>query len=122
ALLERHGIDPSEVSPVNEAFAAGDVRRALAATPDGIADRLVVAGTPEDWTEWLSETYFPAGLNHALVSFTDPLTLRSWAGIEVEGLPSLREQIRFFGERVLPELSCERYRAPMRRAYRLLSL
>ncbi len=105
ALLERHGIDPSEVSPVNEAFAAGDVRRALAATPDGIADRLVVAGTPEDWTEWLSETYFPAGLDHALVSFADPFTLRSWAGIEVEGLPSLREQIRFFGERVLPELS-----------------
>jgi hypothetical protein len=25
ALLERHGIDPGEVAPVNEAFAAGDV-------------------------------------------------------------------------------------------------
>jgi 5,10-methylenetetrahydromethanopterin reductase len=106
ALLERHGIDPNEVSAVNEAFAAGDVKRALAATPDAIADRLVVAGTAEDWTRWLTETYFPAGLDHALVSFTDPFTLRSWAGIEVDGLPSLREQIRLFGERVLPELSC----------------
>jgi 5,10-methylenetetrahydromethanopterin reductase len=28
-LLERHGIDPDEVAPVNEAFAAGDIERAL---------------------------------------------------------------------------------------------
>ena len=103
--LERHGISPEEVAPVNEAFVAGDVRRALAATPDAIADRLVVAGTPDDWLRWLTETYFPAGLDHALVSFTDPFTLRSWAGIQVEGLPGLREQIRLFGERVLPQLS-----------------
>ena len=27
-----------------DAFAAGDVKRALAATPDSLADRLVVAG------------------------------------------------------------------------------
>jgi 5,10-methylenetetrahydromethanopterin reductase len=105
ALLERHGIDPSEVSPVNEAFAAGDVKRALAAIPDEICDGLVVAGTPEDWTQWLTETYFPAGYDHALVSFADPFTLRSWAGIEVDGLPSLCEQVRLFGERVLPELN-----------------
>jgi 5,10-methylenetetrahydromethanopterin reductase len=104
ALLERHGIDPDEVSPINEAFAVGDVKRALAATPDAIADRLVVAGTPDDWLQWLTETYFAAGLDHALVSFTDPFTLRSWAGVAVEGLPSLRDQIRLFGERVLPEL------------------
>ena len=93
------------MAPVNEAFAAGDVKRALAATPDSIADRLVVAGTPDDWLRWLTETYSAAGLDHALVSFADPFTLRAWAGIEVDGLPSLREQIRLFGERVLPELT-----------------
>ena len=105
ALLERHGIDPVEVAPVNEAFAAGDVKRALAATPASIADRIAVAGTPEDWLRWLRETYMAAGLDHALVSFTDPFTLRSWAGIEIEGLPKLEEQVRMFGERVLPELN-----------------
>jgi 5,10-methylenetetrahydromethanopterin reductase len=105
ALLERHGIAPEEVAPVNEAFVAGDVRRALAATPDAIADRLVVAGTPDDWLRWLTETYFASGLDHALVSFTDPFTLRSWAGIQVEGLPSLRDQVGLFGERVLSQLS-----------------
>ena len=64
----------------------------------------MVAGTPEKWVRWLTETYAPAGLNHALVSFTDPFTLKAWAGIEVEGLPTLGEQVRLVGEQVLPEL------------------
>lgn len=45
------------------------------------------------------------GFDHALVSFADPFTLRSWAGTEIEGLPSLEEQVRLFGQEVLPELS-----------------
>ncbi len=105
ALLERHGIEPAQVAPVAEAFARGDVQGALASTPDEVADRLMVAGTPEDWVSWLQGTYAPAGLNHALVSFTDPFTLKAWAGIEVEGLPGLVEQVRLVGEQVLPELS-----------------
>ena len=105
ALLERHGIEPEQVASVTEAFAAGDVQAALEATPEEIANRIMVAGTPEDWVRWLTETYAPAGLNHALVSFTDPFTLRAWAGIEVEGLPDLGEQVRIMGEQVIPEVS-----------------
>ena len=105
ALLERHGIGLDEVAPVIDAFAAGDVKRALATTPDSLADRLVVAGTPDDWLGWLTETYAPSGMTHALVSFADPFTLRTWAGVEVDGLPSLPEQVRLFGESVLPELN-----------------
>jgi 5,10-methylenetetrahydromethanopterin reductase len=105
ALLERHGIEPEQVATVTEAFAAGDVQRALKATPQDVADRIMVAGTPEEWVEWLTETYAPAGLDHALVSFADPFTLRAWAGIEVDGLPDLGEQVRLMGEQVLPELS-----------------
>jgi 5,10-methylenetetrahydromethanopterin reductase len=105
ALLERHGIEPGRVARVTEAFAAGDVQRALEATPDDVADRIMVAGTPEEWARYLTETYAAAGLNHALVSFTDPFTLRAWAGIEVKGLPDLGEQVRLFGEQVLPQIS-----------------
>jgi 5,10-methylenetetrahydromethanopterin reductase len=105
ALLERHGVDLEEVAPVKEAFAQGNVRRALEATPDDVVNQLMVAGTPEDWVRWLTETYAPAGLNHALVSFTDPFTLESWAGAQIEGLPNLIEQVRLFGEQVIPQLS-----------------
>ena len=104
ALLERHGIELERVAAVTEAFAAGDVQRALEATPEEVADQIMVAGTPEDWVPRLTETYAPAGLNHALVSFTDPFTLRAWAGLDVEGLPDLGEQVRIFGERVLREV------------------
>ena len=104
ALLERHGIDPDEVAPVNEAFAAGDIERALDLTPDAVADRIMVAGGPEDWVGWLTRVYAPAGLNHALLSFTDPFTLKAWADLDVAGLPDLVEQVRLFGEHVLPQL------------------
>jgi 5,10-methylenetetrahydromethanopterin reductase len=105
ALIERHGIESGQVAAVIEAFATGDVQRALEATPDEVADRIMVAGTPEDWVAWLQSTYVRAGLNHALVSFTDPFTLRAWAGIEIEGLPTLGEQVRLVGEQVLPQVS-----------------
>ncbi len=105
ALLQRHGIEPEAVAGITAAFAGGDVRRALEATPDDIADRIMVAGTPEDWVRWLTETYAPAGLNHALVSFTDPFTLRAWAGIDVDGLPDLGAQVRLVGEQVLPAIA-----------------
>jgi 5,10-methylenetetrahydromethanopterin reductase len=105
ALLKRHGIELERVSAVTAAFAAGDVQRALAVTPEDVADRIMVAGTPEDWLRWLTDTYAPVGLNHALVSFTDPFTLKAWAGIKVEGLPDLGEQVRLFGEQVLPEIT-----------------
>jgi hypothetical protein len=61
-------------------------------------------GTPEDWTRYLTDTYAAAGFDHALVSFTDPFTLRSWAGTAIEGLPDLEAQVRLFGEDVLPQV------------------
>jgi 5,10-methylenetetrahydromethanopterin reductase len=105
ALLERHGINPEEVKPISDAFAEGDVRRALQLTPDDVANQLMLAGTPDDWIQWLKGTYAPADLNHALVSFTDPFTLESWASIRIDGLPSLSEQVRLVGEHVLPAIA-----------------
>jgi hypothetical protein len=40
-----------------------------------------------------------------LVSFADPFTLGAWAGITIEGLPDLVQQVRLFGAQVLPEIS-----------------
>jgi 5,10-methylenetetrahydromethanopterin reductase len=104
ALLQRQGIEPEEAAPVTEAFDRGDVRGALEATPDVLADRIMLAGTPDDWVRWLTDSYTPAGLNHALLSFADPFTLESWAGREVAGLPNLIEQVRLVGQEVLPKL------------------
>jgi 5,10-methylenetetrahydromethanopterin reductase len=103
-LLARHGIAPTAAEPINAAFAAGDVEAALAATPDELADRLVVAGTPDDWIEYLAGPYAAAGFTHALVSFADPFTVRTWAGREAPSVPDYAEQVRLLGEEVLPAL------------------
>jgi 5,10-methylenetetrahydromethanopterin reductase len=87
ALLARHGIDPEEVAPVNAAFTAGDIEAALDATPNELADRLVVAGTPDDWVDYLTGEFVPAGLNHALISFTDPFTLSRGPAVRSRGCP-----------------------------------
>jgi 5,10-methylenetetrahydromethanopterin reductase len=104
ALLSRNGIEPEAVLATKEAFATGDVARALALTDDEIADRIVVAGTPDDWLAWLTTTYAASGFDHALVSFADPFLLDAWAGVTVDGLLELPDQVRLFGEEVLPQL------------------
>jgi hypothetical protein len=39
------------------------------------------------------------------MSFTDPFTLKAWAGIKLDGLPDLGEQVRLVGEEVLPRVA-----------------
>jgi 5,10-methylenetetrahydromethanopterin reductase len=104
-LLERHGLDRDELAPVIEAFAAGEVQRALALTPDDVVDALSVAGTPEDWAQRLQHDVLPTGVDHLLLSFADPFTVRSWSGREVDGVPDLAGQLRLFRDEVIPALS-----------------
>ena len=104
-LLERHGINPAEVAPIVEAFKRGDVRRALEGTPPSVGEALSVAGTPTDWIEWIEEDFVPAGFAHLLVTFADPFLVESWAGISIDGLPTLDEQIRLFRREVMAGLS-----------------
>ena len=69
-LVERHGVSYAEVEPICQAFAGGDVAEALRRTPDELADRFCIAGTPEDivigWTDVL-----PSGINHIVLALTD---------------------------------------------------
>jgi 5,10-methylenetetrahydromethanopterin reductase len=104
-LLERHGLDRDELAPLIEAFAAGEVQRALALTPDDVVDALSVAGTPEDWAQRLQHDVLPTGVDHLLLSFADPFTVRSWSGREVDGVPDLAGQLRLFRDEVIPALS-----------------
>jgi 5,10-methylenetetrahydromethanopterin reductase len=102
ALIERHGVPFSEVEPINAAFARGDVADALRRTPDDLADRFCIAGTPEEVADRINREILPAGFNHVSLALADAEIPRAWAGIEIPGLPTLSEQVRLVGDRVLP--------------------
>jgi 5,10-methylenetetrahydromethanopterin reductase len=100
-LLSRNGVEPEEVAPAIAAFNAGDVQRALALTPPAVGDALSVAGTAQDWIDKIERDLFPSGFGHLLVTFVDPFLVESWAGLTIDGLPSLDDQIRLFHDSVM---------------------
>ena len=92
ALVERHGIPFSTIEPINEAFARGDVAEALRRTPDEIADRFCIAGTPEEVAERVRRDIFGAGFGHVALALADAEIPRAWAGVEIPGLPTFRNR------------------------------
>jgi 5,10-methylenetetrahydromethanopterin reductase len=103
-LVERHGVPFGEVEPINEAFARGDVAAALRLAPPELADRFCIAGTPEEVAGRIRADVLPSGINHVVLALTDRGLPLEWAGIDLPGLPSLADQIRLIGQRVVPAL------------------
>ncbi len=104
ALVERHGVPFSEIEPINVAFARGDIAEALRRTPDDLADRFCIAGTPEEVAERISAEILPTGFQHVSLALSDAAIPRAWAGIDIPGLPTMSEQVQLIADRVLPLL------------------
>jgi 5,10-methylenetetrahydromethanopterin reductase len=86
-LLELAGIDVEEIRPVAEAMERGGRLAAKEQVTDSILDRCKpIAGTPDDCVARIEE-YREAGCTHVM--------LELWG-------ENRHEQIRLFGERVLP--------------------
>jgi 5,10-methylenetetrahydromethanopterin reductase len=86
-LLELAEIDPEEIRPVAEAMEAGGRLAAKEKVTDSLLDRCKpIAGTPDDCMAAIEE-YRDAGCTHVM--------LELWGD-------DRHEQIRLFGERVLP--------------------
>jgi 5,10-methylenetetrahydromethanopterin reductase len=86
-LLELAGIEQDEIRPVAEAMEQGGRLAAKAKVSDALLDKCrPIAGTPSDCIEAIEE-YRDAGCTHVM--------LELWGA-------NRHEQIRLFGERVLP--------------------
>ena len=57
--LARHGIDADELQPVVEALGAGDIPKAVELFRPEYAEKLSVAGTPEEVVEKIKRTSSP---------------------------------------------------------------
>jgi 5,10-methylenetetrahydromethanopterin reductase len=104
-LVERHGIDFAEVRPVVDAFARGDVERALELTTPEIGERLSIAGEPAEWIERLRHDVAPHGYNHVALGLVDPGLVESWSGRRIDGLGNLAGQFELFAAEVMPTLA-----------------
>ncbi len=58
--LARHGIDQAELQPIFDAFAAGDVAKAINMFGPELAEKLSVAGTPEECAEQIKRDILPS--------------------------------------------------------------
>ena len=103
--LERHGITTEEVQPVVEALGAGDVAKAIELFRPELAEKLSVAGTPEECVEKIKNDIEPAGVNHMILALSDAHLVEFFSGQKVENVPDINGQLRLVAERVVPAFS-----------------
>ncbi len=102
--LARHGIDQAELQPIFDAFAAGDVAKAIEMFSPELAEKLSVAGTPEECAEQIARDILPAGINHLILALADAPLVQFFSGQTIEGVPPITGQLRLVAERMMPAL------------------
>jgi len=100
--LARHGIDASELQPVVEALGAGEIARAIELFRPDYAEKLSVAGTPEECVEKIKADIQPAGVNHMVLALSDAALVKLFSGEDVPNVPDIQGQLRLVAERVMP--------------------
>ena len=99
--LERNGVEPEEVAPIIEAIGAGDMARGIELTTPDLAERLSVAGTPEECTRKLQDIA-GAGVNHMILAITDATLVKGLMGRAVDGVPDVDTQLQLVHDQVMP--------------------
>jgi 5,10-methylenetetrahydromethanopterin reductase len=102
--LARHGIDQAELQPIFDAFAAGDVAKAIEMFSPELAEKLSVAGTPEECAEQIARDIVPAGINHIILALADAPLVQFFSGQAIEGVPPITDQLRLVADRMMPAL------------------
>lgn len=100
--LRRNGVEPEELAPVIAALGAGDLGGAIDLTPPELAEKLSIAGTPEECAEKIKREIEPAGVNHMILAITDAALVKALMGREVDGVPDVDTQLRLVHDRVMP--------------------
>lgn len=100
--LRRNGVEPEEVAPVIAAIGAGDMAKGIELTTPDLAERLSIAGTPEEVTAKIKENVEPTGVNHMILAITDAALVKALMGRELEGVPDINSQLQLVHDRVMP--------------------
>ncbi|CAN5154312.1 hypothetical protein BH23ACT9_BH23ACT9_27220 [soil metagenome] len=63
-----------------------------------------MAGTPEECVEQINRDMIPTGVNHIIAAITDSGLVKTFSGVEIEGVPDVKTQLRMIADRVMPAL------------------
>ena len=100
--LRRNGVEPESLQDIIAAVGAGDLARAYELTPPELAEKLSIAGTPQECADRIKREIAPTGVNHMILAITDSALVKAFSGMELPGVPSMAEQLRLVHDKVMP--------------------
>src|SRR5919112_1832143 len=80
---------------------AGDVKKAVSLFEPHYAEKLSLAGTPEEVVEKIKSDLEPAGVNHMILALSDPSLVKLFSGQDVPNVPDINGQLKLVAERVM---------------------
>ena len=103
--LERNGVDPDSLTPIIEAIGAGDLAKGIELTSPELAEKLSIAGTPEEVTAKIKSEIEGTGVNHIIAAITDASLVSTFTGQKVEGVATVEEQLQLLADEVMPNFA-----------------
>ncbi|MGH8828447.1 MAG: LLM class flavin-dependent oxidoreductase, partial [Jiangellaceae bacterium] len=100
--LRRNGVEPEEVAPIIAAIGAGDLAKGIELTSPDLAERLSIAGTPQECVDKIKREIEPAGVNHMILAITDAALVKALMGRELEGVADVDTQLQLVHDEVMP--------------------
>jgi alkanesulfonate monooxygenase SsuD/methylene tetrahydromethanopterin reductase-like flavin-dependent oxidoreductase (luciferase family) len=100
--LERNGVNPQDLQPIIDALGKGDLAGAIELTPPDIAERLSVAGTPDECVAKLRSEIVDAGVNHLIFAITDAALVKALMGRDLDNVASVNDQLQLIHDEVMP--------------------
>jgi 5,10-methylenetetrahydromethanopterin reductase len=100
--LERNGVNPQDLQPVVDALGKGDLAGAIELTSPEIAERLSVAGTPEECVAKLRSEIADAGVNHIILAITDAALVKALMGRDLDNVSTVDDQLQLVHDEVMP--------------------
>jgi len=100
--LARHGIEAAELQPVVDALGAGDIPKAVELFKPEYAEKLSLAGTPDEIVDKIKSDIAPTGVNHMILALSDAGLVKLFSGEDVPNVPDINGQLRLVAERIMP--------------------
>lgn len=105
--LERNDVDPAGLTDIIAAVGAGKIDEAFELTSPELADRLSVAGTPEECVEKMKANITSTGVNHLILAITDAALVKAFSGMDLPGVLTMREQLQLVHDQVMPAFAAQ---------------